>query len=237
MDQPGESSASSTRSFDTSRGSLTYAELTDATAPLLEALLEGVLRGDFVGKPFDEELVNDLHRALLAPMLPKMAGRWRATSVQVGNHAPPQPWEIPLRMRNYVDNVNARILGADTFELMGRLDIRLLRLRLSGAAMNLALTLKRSPNTTTVGCDPWSNSGMHDCSVGWTTSVSRRPPFDRAAQLVSTDPSTSFAYSKGWNTQRTSWCGFLLISRHPRAARASEPLHTHRKLLEWEVGK
>jgi len=123
MDQPGESSASSTRSFDTSRSSLTYAELSDVTAPLLEALLEGVLRGNFVGKPFDEELVNDFHRAFLAPMLPKMAGRWRATSVQVGNHAPPQPWEIPLRMRNYVDNVNARILGADTFELMGRLDI------------------------------------------------------------------------------------------------------------------
>ena len=117
MDQPGESSASSTRSFDTSRGSLTYAELSDAIAPLLEALLEEVLRGDFVGKPFDEQLVKDFHSAFLAPMLPKMAGTWRAISVQVGNHVPPQPWEIPLRMRNYVDNVNARILGADTFEL------------------------------------------------------------------------------------------------------------------------
>ena len=50
-------------------------------------------------------------------MLPKMAGMWRAISVQVGNHVPPQRWEIPLRIRNYADNVNARILGADTFEL------------------------------------------------------------------------------------------------------------------------
>jgi hypothetical protein len=117
MDQPGESSASSTRSFDTSRGSLTYAELSDAIAPLLEALLEEVLRGDFAGKPFDEQLVKDFHSAFLAPMLPKMAGTGRAISVQVGSHVPPQPWEIPLRMRNYVNNVNARILGADTFEL------------------------------------------------------------------------------------------------------------------------
>ena len=46
-----------------------------------------------------------------------MAGAWRTISVQVGNHVPPQPWEIPARMRNYVDNVNARMLGADTFEL------------------------------------------------------------------------------------------------------------------------
>ena len=99
MDQPGESSASSTRSFDTSRGSLTYVELSDAIAPLLEALLEEVLRGDFAGKPVNEELVKDFHSAFLAPMLPKMAGMWRAISVQVGNHVPPQRWEIPLRIR------------------------------------------------------------------------------------------------------------------------------------------
>ena len=117
MDQPGESSASSTRSFDTSRGSLTYAELSDAIAPHLEALLEEILRGDCLGKPFDEQLVKDFHSAFLAPLLPKMAGAWRTISVQVGNYVPPRPWEIPVRMRNYIENVNARIRGADTFEL------------------------------------------------------------------------------------------------------------------------
>lgn len=117
MDQPGESSASSTRSFDTSRGSLTYAELSDAIAPHLEALLDQVLRGDFAGRPFDEKLVKDFHSAFLAPLLPTMAGSWRTISVQVGNHVPPQPWEIPVRMRNYVDNVNARIRGANTLEM------------------------------------------------------------------------------------------------------------------------
>ncbi len=117
MDQSSEGSASSTRSFDTSQGSLTYAELSDAIAPHLEALLDEVLRGDFAGKPFDEQLVKDFHSAFLAPLLPKTAGSWRTISVQVGNHVPPQPWEIPVRMRNYVENVNARILGAKTFEL------------------------------------------------------------------------------------------------------------------------
>jgi len=117
MDQPGESSASSTRSFDTAQGSLTYAELSDAIAPHLETLLDEVLRGDFAGKSFDEQLVKDFHGAFLVPLLPKMAGTWRTISVQVGNHVPPQPWEIPERMRNYVDNVNARILGANTFEM------------------------------------------------------------------------------------------------------------------------
>lgn len=117
MDRPGESSASSTRSFDTSQGSLTYAELSDAIAPHLEALLDEVLRGNFARRRFDERLVKDFHSAFLAPLLPNMAGAWRTISVQVGNHVPPQPWEIPVRMRNYVDNVNARILGADTFEL------------------------------------------------------------------------------------------------------------------------
>ena len=117
MDQPGESSASSTRSFDTSRGPLTYAELSDAIAPRLEALLDEVVGGKFASRPFDEQLVKDFHSAFLLPVLPKMAGSWRTISVQVGNHVPPQPWEIPVRMRTYVDNVNARIIGANTFEL------------------------------------------------------------------------------------------------------------------------
>ncbi len=117
MDQSGESSASSTRSFDTSRGSLTYAELSDAIAPHLEALLDQILRGDFVGRTFDEQLVKDFHNAFLGPLLPRIAGVWRTIAVQVGNHVPPEPWEIPVLMRNYVENVNARIQGADTFEL------------------------------------------------------------------------------------------------------------------------
>lgn len=117
MDQPGESSASSTRSFDTAQGSLTYAELSDAIAPHLEALLDEVLRGEFARRPFDEQLIKDFHGAFLSPLLPRMAGAWRTISVQVGNHVPPQPWDIPVRMRNYIDNVNARIHGADTFEL------------------------------------------------------------------------------------------------------------------------
>jgi CRISPR-associated endonuclease/helicase Cas3 len=117
MDQSGESPASSTRSFDTSQGSLTYAGLSDALAPHLETLLEGIIRGQFEGRPFDEQLIKDFHRAFLSPLLPRIAGSWRTISVQVGNHIPPQPWEIPLRMRNYVENVTARIQGADTFEL------------------------------------------------------------------------------------------------------------------------
>ena len=117
MDQPGESSASSTRSFDTSRGPLTYAELSDAIAPHLEALLDEVVRGEFASRPFDEQLVKDFHSAFLLPLLPKMAGSWRTINVQVGNHVPPPPWEVAVRMRTYVDNVNARIFGANTFEL------------------------------------------------------------------------------------------------------------------------
>ena len=80
-------------------------------------MLDQVLRGDFARRQFDEQLVKDFHGAFLAPLLPKMAGTWRTISVQVGNHVPPQPWEIPVRMRTYVENVNARILGAGTFEL------------------------------------------------------------------------------------------------------------------------
>ncbi len=80
-------------------------------------MLDEVLRGDFADKPFGEQLVKDFHSAFLAPLLPKMAGTWRTINVQVGNHVPPPPWDIPARMRNYADNVNARIRGADTFEL------------------------------------------------------------------------------------------------------------------------
>ena len=99
MDQPGESSASSTRSFDTSPRLTNVRGAIRRDSSPTKALLEDVLRGDFAGKPVNEELVKDFHSAFLAPMLPTMAGMWRVISVQVGNHVPPQRWEIPLRIR------------------------------------------------------------------------------------------------------------------------------------------
>jgi hypothetical protein len=71
-------------------------------------LAEQVLRleaqiyaGAFAGRPLDESLVADFHRAICAELVPDWAGRWRTVEVRVGNLQPPLPSQVRMRMRDY----------------------------------------------------------------------------------------------------------------------------------------
>lgn len=108
---------STTRTFDTAEGKLTYVELSDLVAPKLLQLLDDVVDGKYAGKPFDEELIKDFHFRIIGDTMPQVAGRWRSVSVRVGNWLPPEPYEIPVKMHEYVANVQARLNNSESLDL------------------------------------------------------------------------------------------------------------------------
>lgn len=117
MGPAGEADESLTRRFATTQGELTYAQLADAIAPYLAALLDRIADGKYASQPFTDELVKRFHRAIIGELLPDIAGEWRREPVQIGHHVPADWFQVPMLMRDYADNVQARHADADTLEL------------------------------------------------------------------------------------------------------------------------
>ncbi|SDU84967.1 Fic family protein [Jiangella alkaliphila] len=118
MDPEGDGEAQGlTRRFGTTHGELTYAELADAIAPHLERLLDRIADGEFAARPFSEALAQEFHVEIIGSILPDIAGRWRRESVRVGMHVPPEHFLVPMRMRQYADNVRTRLEFATSLDL------------------------------------------------------------------------------------------------------------------------
>ena len=99
---------SGTRYIETTAGILSHREL----APLLanrvaDAELQIALRT--FGEVRVHELLLDLHRRVCNDLTPEIAGRWRIRNVRVGSHVAPPYWQIPVLMRNFADDVAARM--------------------------------------------------------------------------------------------------------------------------------
>ena len=101
-----------TRFVETTRGILSYSEL----APLLAAYVTdaeaAIYRGAFAERTLDERLVLDLHQAICGDLVPEWAGRWREIEVSVGRLQPPLPHEVPVLMRDYALDLQARWAAA-----------------------------------------------------------------------------------------------------------------------------
>ena len=117
MDKESESWESLTRAFNTSKGVMTYAQLADAIAPNLLALLDDVVDGKFANRLYDEDLILEFHNRIVGGILPDIAGKWRKEDVQVGHYVPVEYYKVPMVMREYAENVRIRLANADTVEL------------------------------------------------------------------------------------------------------------------------
>ena len=117
MDKEEQPVESTTRTFDTTKGRITYTELSDLIAPKLLSLLDDVNDGKYREHPFDEELILNFHKRMIGDIMPEIAGVWRKVLVGVGNWIPPEPHEVPVKMREYVQNVQTRLQNSDTVEL------------------------------------------------------------------------------------------------------------------------
>jgi len=101
--------ADATRCLDTSLGRLTYAELAPHLAQKVRAVEEAVVDGRYVAQPLDEYLIQRLHGDIAAELVPDVGGRWRSIEVNVGTHEPPPPHQVPMAMRDYARDLEARI--------------------------------------------------------------------------------------------------------------------------------
>lgn len=108
---------STTRSFDTAKGKVDYAELSDLIAPKLLKLLDDIVDGKYLERSFSEELIKDFYYEIIGEIMPGAARKWRAVPVRVGNWFPPESYEVPAKMHEYVANMKVRMKNAKTLDL------------------------------------------------------------------------------------------------------------------------
>lgn len=109
MADPTTRPAHATRSIETTRGLLTYAELAPLLAERVQRVQEAITRGDHDQAVPGRDLVCAFHAAICADLVPDWAGRWRNVSVVVGSHEPPPPHDVPLRMHDYEADLGVRL--------------------------------------------------------------------------------------------------------------------------------
>ena len=117
MDQKPYSLKSTTRTFETTKGLLTYAELSEQIAPNLLDLIYNIADSKYADSQLDEDLIRNFHYKIVGDIMPQIAGKWRNVPVMVGNWLPPEPYMIPMRMREYIKNLQTRIDNANTHQL------------------------------------------------------------------------------------------------------------------------
>ncbi|MDB6137145.1 MAG: hypothetical protein JWO94_217 [Verrucomicrobiaceae bacterium] len=101
-----------TRFIETSQGVLSYAELAPLLADRVTRVEAAILAGEFDAQPLDEWLMVELHCRICADLVPAWAGKWRDVEVNVGALQPPLPHALPMLMRDYGCDLQARWAAA-----------------------------------------------------------------------------------------------------------------------------
>lgn len=101
-----------TRFVETTRGILSYSQLAPLLAERVLQVQEDVEDGVFAIRGLDETLLLDFHRAICGDLTPDWAGRFRITEVKVGQHSPPPSHQVPVLIRDYFADLNARLAAA-----------------------------------------------------------------------------------------------------------------------------
>lgn len=74
----------------------------------MAAVEQSIAVGDFQECPLDEWLLMDLHWRVCGDLVPEWAGKWRDIEVRVGRLEPPPPFQLPMLMRDYGLDLQAR---------------------------------------------------------------------------------------------------------------------------------
>ena len=101
-----------TRYLQTSRGLLSYSQLAPLLAEQVLRVEREIASGTFAAQALSPELILDLHRQIAGGLCPDWAGRWRDAEVRVGEHHPPPPYRVPMLMRDYGEDLRARLENA-----------------------------------------------------------------------------------------------------------------------------
>jgi CRISPR-associated endonuclease/helicase Cas3 len=100
--------ARATCHLQTRLGVLTYTELAPHLAGRVHDTEDRIEAGEFSNRPLDDAFILELQRTLCADLVPDLAG-WRRHDVQVGQHTPPEFYRVPVLMREYAQDLAARL--------------------------------------------------------------------------------------------------------------------------------
>lgn len=100
--------ASATRYVETRGATLRYQDLVPLLGERVAAAELSIFDREFAAFPL-HDLLLQLHRCVCVDLIPEIAGCWRREDVRVGNHKPPLYWEVPMLMRSYADDLEARL--------------------------------------------------------------------------------------------------------------------------------
>jgi fido (protein-threonine AMPylation protein) len=106
----GQSELGSTREFETAEGRLSYQELSEHLAVPLVAIHDDILQNRPGQIIIISEWLCARHKRLAGHLFPDWAGRFRDVNMQVGSHTPPPYYEVPIHMRQFCDDLSARLL-------------------------------------------------------------------------------------------------------------------------------
>jgi len=101
-----------TRFVETTQGILSYAELAPLLADRVTEVAAALYAGQYDRWLLDEELLLKLHARICGDLVPEWAGKWRDIEVRVGRLEPPLPFQLPMLMRDYVLDLQARLSHA-----------------------------------------------------------------------------------------------------------------------------
>lgn len=107
-DSRGTRPNQATRCLETSLGILSYTELAPLLAERVATVEADLLKEAFATSRLDEAFILDLHRRIAGDLVPDSAGHWRDVPVTVGRLEPPPPFQLPMLMRDYARDLEAR---------------------------------------------------------------------------------------------------------------------------------
>ena len=99
------------RTIETRFGVMTYRELAPNLARNVLELEERIEDGEFSSAALGERLVLEFHRLICGDLVPRLAG-WRRIDVTVGSHTPPDFFKVPMLVREYGRDLQARLSAA-----------------------------------------------------------------------------------------------------------------------------
>ncbi len=106
-----------TRFVETAFGILSYSQLAPLLGERVTHLEESVQAEEFRSSPLDENLLLEFHRRICGDLTPDWSGKWRTLEVTVGPLTPPVPHQLPMLMRDYALDLQARWDGATTDDM------------------------------------------------------------------------------------------------------------------------
>jgi fido (protein-threonine AMPylation protein) len=109
-DAEGQSELGSTREFETAEGRLSYQDLSERLAVPLVAIYDEILQESSKQLVINSEWLCLRHKRLAGHLFPDWAGRLRDVNVRVGSHTPPLYYEVPIHMRQFCDDLSARLV-------------------------------------------------------------------------------------------------------------------------------